>query len=52
VHVGALTGLYFSGHIIVDSVLDALDVRGLSKADEIVLSGNSAGGHTTLTPKS
>jgi hypothetical protein len=46
-----LTGLYFSGHIIVESVLDVLDARGLSKADEIVLSGNSAGGHITLNPK-
>lgn len=36
--------LYFSGHYIVDAILNALDQHGLKKATTIILSGESAGG--------
>lgn len=37
-------GYYFSGHLIVIAVMDALDKEGLKDATTIVVSGNSAGG--------
>eukprot|EP00929_Paragymnodinium_shiwhaense_P088364 TRINITY_DN4866_c0_g1_i1.p1 TRINITY_DN4866_c0_g1~~TRINITY_DN4866_c0_g1_i1.p1 ORF type:complete len:397 (-),score=26.82 TRINITY_DN4866_c0_g1_i1:367-1557(-) len=37
-------GYYFSGHFVLESVLDALDNVGLKGATDIVLSGCSAGG--------
>ena len=37
-------GLYFSGHLVLEAILDELDSKGLKKATEIVLSGVSAGG--------
>ena len=47
-HVEELTGVYFAGHHILRGILDTLDVRGLAKASEIVLTGNSAGGMGTF----
>jgi hypothetical protein len=41
----ATWGLYFSGHIILESILDALDeLYNLKEASEIVFTGASAGG--------
>jgi hypothetical protein len=38
-------GLYFSGHLVFTSILDALDATaGLKSATEIILTGASAGG--------
>ena len=38
-------GLYFSGHLVLKSILDRLDqTAGLKEAEEIILSGASAGG--------
>jgi hypothetical protein len=50
-HAGQVTepsektwGLYFAGHLIVESMLDSLDKFGLQDATDIVVSGVSAGG--------
>mmetsp|Transcript_13111 Transcript_13111/g.36227 ORF Transcript_13111/g.36227 Transcript_13111/m.36227 type:complete len:525 (+) Transcript_13111:2-1576(+) len=43
-HVEGLGGVHYAGHLIVQAVLAALDERGLVHADQIVLSGHSAGG--------
>eukprot|EP00605_Chrysophyceae_sp_TOSAG23-4_P002507 GSChrysophyteH1.ASY1.ANO1.2770.1 assembled CDS len=37
-------GLQFSGHHIISAILDDMDSKGLSSAEEIVVSGASAGG--------
>jgi len=37
-------GLYFSGHLILEAMLDDLDLKGLKDATEIILHGVSAGG--------
>eukprot|EP00035_Acanthoeca_spectabilis_P039984 m.66418 g.66418 ORF g.66418 m.66418 type:complete len:450 (-) comp9817_c0_seq1:67-1416(-) len=37
-------GFYFSGHLVLEAVLDELDQRGLKDATQIILSGESAGG--------
>lgn len=37
-------GFYFSGHLVLEAVLDALDAQGLTAATEIMLTGDSAGG--------
>ena len=39
-----ISPLQFSGHLILETVLDSLDARGLVNATEIVLTGESAGG--------
>eukprot|EP00036_Acanthoecidae_sp_10tr_P008547 CAMPEP_0182915884 /NCGR_PEP_ID=MMETSP0105_2-20130417/598_1 /TAXON_ID=81532 ORGANISM="Acanthoeca-like sp., Strain 10tr" /NCGR_SAMPLE_ID=MMETSP0105_2 /ASSEMBLY_ACC=CAM_ASM_000205 /LENGTH=453 /DNA_ID=CAMNT_0025052783 /DNA_START=28 /DNA_END=1389 /DNA_ORIENTATION=- len=37
-------GFYFSGHLVLEAVLDELDQQGLKDATRIILSGESAGG--------
>lgn len=37
-------GFYFSGHLVLESVLSELDAQGLTSATQIVLTGESAGG--------
>ena len=50
-HTGQMTypspetwGLQFSGHNILSSILDIMDTHGMKDAEEIVVSGASAGG--------
>ena len=37
-------GLYFAGHLIFEAVLTELDKLGMAQAEDILLSGASAGG--------
>jgi ribosome maturation protein SDO1 len=37
-------GLYFSGHLVLEAMLDDMDRQGLLQATEIMLTGASAGG--------
>ena len=39
--------LHFKGFLILQAILDSLMTKGLSKADEVILTGCSAGGLAT-----
>eukprot|EP00662_Eupelagonemidae_sp_cell21_P033214 gene33214-61155_t len=41
-------GLYFSGHLNVEGIVDALSAKGLTSATHVLLSGGSAGGIGTF----